>query len=77
MNHTPHVIEVVENGKTIFKAGGANIGISPVNNGEGFTLHATIDWNTGEEKLTRYIPDSGGFRAVWEQKICWVDFEPK
>ncbi len=76
MNHTPHVIEVVDNGKIIFEAEGANIGISPVNNGDGFTLHETIDWNNGEEKLTRYIFDNGGFRPVWEQKICWVDFEP-
>lgn len=72
MNHTPHVAVVVKDGFIIFKAKGANIGISEVGDHNGFFLHEAVDWNIGEYKTTRYIYKESKFIPVWYQTSCVV-----
>lgn len=75
MTQSPHIATIVDNGNIIFNAGGAGIWIEEVHGGQGFILKETVDWNTGEEKRTRYVYKDGGFMPVWTQKVCWVKFE--
>lgn len=72
MNHTPHIALIVKDGYVIFKANGAQTYISQVDENNGFLLHQTLDWNTGEEIITRYLYKDGKFVPAWEQKICNV-----
>lgn len=75
MNHTPHIALILKNGHIVFRADGPNIWIEEDPGGQGFTLHKTIDWNTGESEAIRYISKDGGFIPIWKQKSCWVHFE--
>lgn len=75
MNHIPHIALVLENGNIIFEAEGANIWIDAVDNGKGFLLRETVDWNTKDYKITRYIYKDGGFIPIWIQKACGVIFK--
>lgn len=75
MNHTPNIAMIVKDGKIVFRADGANVSIGRAYEDKGFTLYETIDWNTGETELTRYIPKDGGFLPVWVQRSCWVTFK--
>lgn len=72
MNHTPHVALVVKDGYVIFKANGAQTYITEVDKYNGFMLHETIDWLSGEEIVTRYLHQDGKFIPAWSQKICNV-----
>jgi len=75
MNHTPHIALILKDGRVVFRAEGANVWIEENYEGQGFTLHKTVDWNTGESEKIRYLPKDGGFMPVWKQKSCWVHFE--
>ena len=75
MNHTPHIALVIKNGNIIFEANGPNVWIEGNFDGQGFILSETVDWITGEKKITRYLPKDGGFIPVWMQKSCLVKFE--
>ena len=72
MNHTPHIALVVKDGYVIFRANGAQTYITGTGRNNGFLLHETIDWNTGEEIVTRYLYQDGKFVPAWDQKICNV-----
>lgn len=75
MNHTPTLAMIVKNGNIVFEEEGANIWIGKIDNGQGFLLSKTIDWNIGEGETTRYIYKDGGFMPIWTQKYCLVRFE--
>lgn len=71
MNHTPHVALIVKDGNIIFKEKGAQTYIFEARRGE-FKVHKTIDWNTGEETITKYKYENNSIIPVWEQKLCNV-----
>ncbi|MCX7956268.1 MAG: hypothetical protein N2593_04180 [Patescibacteria group bacterium] len=75
MNHTPHIALILKNNQIIFKMEGPNVWIEKSYQGKGFFLQRTIDWNTGEREILRYIPKDGGFLPIWKQKLCRVYFE--
>ena len=71
MNHTPHVALIVKNGDIIFKEEGAQTYIFEAF-GEGFKVHKTINWETGEESITKYKYKNNTIIPIWEQKLCNV-----
>ncbi|OGM14114.1 hypothetical protein A3D84_03345 [Candidatus Woesebacteria bacterium RIFCSPHIGHO2_02_FULL_42_20] len=70
MNHTPHLLKIVKEGQVIFEAEGANIYAEAVEDGNGFVLGITTDWNTNQTKRTRYEYKNGEFIPVWYQENC-------
>lgn len=76
MNHRPHMVMVVRNGKVVFEAEGGSIGIEKVGGMRGgFFLEQEVDRTMGEYKKTRYVPQGDGFMPIWTQKICYVQFD--
>jgi len=71
MNHTPHIALIVKNGDIIFKEEGAQTYIFEAF-GEGFKVHKTINWETGEESITKYKYNNNTIVPIWEQKLCNV-----
>jgi len=67
INHTPHIVLIVKDNRVIFRDEGANIWIEKIYNGQGFTLHKTIDWNIGESETVKYLSKDGGFMPVWKK----------
>ncbi|OGG02403.1 hypothetical protein A2Z33_05070 [Candidatus Gottesmanbacteria bacterium RBG_16_52_11] len=70
MNHTPHLLKIVRDNKVIFEAEGANIYAEAVEDGDGFVLGLTTDWNTNQTKRTMYEYKDVGFMPTWYQENC-------
>ncbi|MBI2443585.1 MAG: hypothetical protein HYV40_06820 [Candidatus Levybacteria bacterium] len=70
MNHTPHLVRIVQNGTVIFKYQGINVDPEEVESHDGFMLNETLDWLTGTSKRTRYIYKDGTFIPAWYQIYC-------
>jgi hypothetical protein len=71
MNHTPHIVVVVKQGKVIFKAFGTSLGITDIHTGT-FILNRTNDWLTGDTEQTFYRWQNNDFVPVWKQKSCGI-----
>lgn len=70
MNHTPHLVRIIQNDNVIFKYQGINVDPQEVESHDGFMLNETIDWLTGTFKRTRYVYKDGVFIPAWYQVYC-------
>lgn len=70
MNHTPHLVRIVQNNNVIFKYQGVNVDPQAVESNDGFLLVETLDWLNGTSKRTRYIYKDRAFIPAWYQIYC-------
>ncbi|MDP3941531.1 MAG: hypothetical protein Q8Q49_04450 [bacterium] len=70
MNHTPHLVTIVNDGNAIFTYQGINVDPQEVESHDGFLLVETLDWLNGTSKRTRYIYKEGAFIPAWYQIFC-------
>lgn len=70
MNHTPHLLRIVQDGMLIFSYQGFNVDPQEVESHDGFMLNETLDWLTGTFKRTRFIYKDGAFIPSWYQIYC-------
>jgi len=70
MNHTPHLVRIVQDETVIFMYQGINVDPQQVESGDGFLLVETLDWLNGTAKRTRYIYKDGAFIPAWYQVYC-------
>lgn len=70
MNHTPHLVRIVQDNNVIFKYQGINVDPQEVESNDGFLLVETLDWLNGTSKRTRYVYKDGAFIPAWYQVYC-------
>lgn len=79
LNHAPHRIDIVKNGKIIFSYSGYQPEIEPSKTNNGFYLL----WTSGEQlnsgyccpsgqMRTRFVYDNHEFNPIWEQEIVYA-----